>query len=62
MMRLKVIEQEENERVRKKREAEHEFNVQTSRLRELMAAEIQHKFQNYDKSKTTITTTECCPT
>lgn len=39
-MRLKCIEEEEHERIRKKKEAEHEFSIQSNRLRELMDMEM----------------------
>ena len=46
LQRLKVIEEEEAERLRKKRLAEYEFQVQTEKIRKLMDQEIAQKRKN----------------
>lgn len=45
LSRLKVIEEEEAERLRKKRLAEYEFQVQTEKIRKLMDQEIAVKLK-----------------
>lgn len=46
LSRLKVIEEEEAERLRKKRLAEYEFQVQTEKIKKLMDQELSSKLRN----------------
>ena len=48
---MKVIEEEEAERLRKKRLAEYEFQVQTEKIRKLMDQELASKMRSKLSSK-----------
>ena len=51
LSRLKVIEEEEAERLRKKRLAEYEFQVQTEKIKKLMDQEIASKMKEKMQGK-----------